>query len=223
MTEGVKHLEAFMHEPYQILVEGGEAETELKKSRFIATVAPVATEAEAVSFVNSIKKKYYDARHNCYAYVIGKDDNCIKFSDDGEPSQTAGQPIYNVIQKSHVKNVCIVVTRYFGGTLLGAGPLTRMYVEAATLGLAASGVAWMRYGAEVDITTDYPDGEKVRRFAEKEGYPVVDIKYGANVVTSICTDFDRFDDLCKSIVSLTASRAKIEKKNESYFIDKRIN
>lgn len=212
-----------MNEPYQILIEGGEAETELKKSRFIATVAPVESESEAVSFINGIKKKYYDARHNCYAYIIGRDDNFVKFSDDGEPAQTAGQPIYNVIRESHIKNVCIVVTRYFGGTLLGAGPLTRMYVEAAALGLKASESAWMRYGVEVDITTDYPDGEKVRRLAEKEGYSVVDIKYGCDVVTSVCTDFERFDDLCKSVISLTASRAKIDKKNESYFIDKHIN
>ncbi|MBO7601396.1 MAG: YigZ family protein, partial [Lachnospiraceae bacterium] len=112
-----------MKAPYKVLLEGKSAETELKKSRFIAHLQPVETEEEAQEFIASIRKQYYDARHNCYAYVLGKDADKVKYSDDGEPAQTGGLPIFNVLKETGVRNACIVVTRYFGGTLLGAGPL----------------------------------------------------------------------------------------------------
>lgn len=209
-----------MNEPYRILLNGAEAETELKKSRFIAHVAPVNSEEEAIEFVNSIKKQFYDARHNCYAYVIGKDADKVKFSDDGEPSQTAGLPIYNVIKETGIRNVCVVVTRYFGGTLLGAGPLSRMYVEACKLGLLASKTAWMRYGIEASITSDYPDGEKIRRYIEREGITLSNTLYTDKVVNFVRTSFENFDKLKDDIVSLTSSKAQIEKLEEAYFVDK---
>lgn len=209
-----------MNEPYRVVVSGGEAEIELKKSRFIAHVAPVTTEEEAQAFIEEIKKAYYDARHNCYAYVLGKDADRVKFSDDGEPSQTAGLPMYNVLKETGVRNVCVVVTRYFGGTLLGAGPLARMYVDAAKEGLNASIIGTMKYGIEGVITSDYPDGERIKRFLEKEQIMISDTVYTDRVQTYIRTGFERFESLSKEVVSITSSRAGIERLNEAYFLEK---
>lgn len=211
-----------MNEPYLIVTKGAEAETELKKSRFIAHVSPANSVDEAVDFVTSIKKEFYDARHNCYAYVLGKDGDVVKYSDDGEPAQTAGLPIYNVIKEMKIRNVCVVVTRYFGGTLLGAGPLSRMYVEAAKLGLEASEKGMMRYGIEAKIESDYSDGEKVRRFLEKEGIEVLNTYYTDKVTTVIRMGAEGFENLSKSIISLTASKAEISKISDAYFIDSKI-
>lgn len=209
-----------MNEAYRILLSGGEAETELKKSRFIAHVEVANTEAEAQEFVASMKKNYYDARHNCYAYVIGKEGDIVKYSDDGEPSQTAGMPIYNVIKESGIRNVVVVVTRYFGGTLLGAGPLARMYVEAAKLGLEASKTAHMRYGTEADIVCDYPDGDKVRRYLEREGIFIADTFYSENVRFVIRTGFDSYEKLVSEVTSITNGKSRFSKIQDAYFIDK---
>ena len=208
-----------MNEPYKILLSEAEAETELKKSRFIAHIYPVNTQAEAMDFIASIKKQFYDARHNCYAYVIGKDADTVKYSDDGEPSQTAGLPIFNVLKESGVRNACIVVTRYFGGTLLGAGPLARMYAEAAKLSIEAAKIGTMRFGVEAKIDTDYADGEKIRRFLEKENIEILNTYYTESVSFAIRTGFDTFERIKESIVSITASKAKIEKMKDAYFVD----
>ena len=208
-----------MNEPYTILLKGAEAECELKKSRFIAHIMPVSSEAEAQGFVNSIKKQYYDARHNCYAYVIGRDAGIVKYYDDGEPAQTAGLPMFNVLKESGVHNVCCVVTRYFGGTLLGAGPLSRMYAEAVKLGLAASETGLMRFGVEFKIESDYSDGEKIRRFFEKEAsVEKVDITYGEKQIFFYRTGFEDYERLSAEVVSFTAGRALISKEKEAYFL-----
>lgn len=208
-----------MNEPYKVLLMGNEAETELKKSRFIAHLCAVETEEEAMQFITSIKKQYYDARHNCYAYIIGKDADRVKYSDDGEPSQTAGLPIFNILKESGVRNCCIVVTRYFGGTLLGAGPLARMYAEAAKLGLEASKIGTMRFGVEIKIDTDYSDGEKVRRHLEREGIEILETFYSQNVTMLVRTGFETYDKLVKDVTSITASKANIERVADAYFVD----
>lgn len=207
-----------MNEPYKVLLEGGEAETELKKSRFIAHLKAVETEEEAQAFVAQQKKIYYDARHNCYAYVLGKDGDRVKYSDDGEPAQTGGLPIYNVLKETKVRNVCVVVTRYFGGTLLGAGPLARMYAEAAKLGLDNSIVGTMCYGATMDINSDYSDSEKIKRLLDKSGIEIVDTTYSNDVTLHVRCGFEAVDKLREDIVSLTASRAKTEITGEGYYI-----
>ena len=208
-----------MNEPYKILKSGGEAECELKKSRFIAHLQAVETEAEAQEFVARMKKQYYDARHNCYAYILGKDADKVKYSDDGEPSQTAGLPIYNVLKESGVRNCCIVVTRYFGGTLLGAGPLARMYAEAAKLGLEASEIATLRYGVEFKIESDYQNGEKIRRYLETGGIDIVETFYTDKVTILARTEFEDFDKVSANLISLTASKVEISKTKDAYFVD----
>lgn len=208
-----------MNEPVKIMLMGGEAETELKKSRFIAHLKAAESEEEAMEFVNSIKKRFYDARHNCYAYIIGKDGDRVKYSDDGEPSQTAGLPIFNVLKESGVRNCCIVVTRYFGGTLLGTGPLARMYAEAAKLGLEASTIGVMRYGVEIKIDSDYSDGEKIRRYLEKEGISILNTFYSDTVSNIVRTGFEDYEKVVTDITGITASKAVIERIKDAYYVD----
>ena len=131
---------------YCVVHRGGEGEIIEKKSRFIATVRPVETEEEAVAFINEMKKKYWDARHNCSAFVIGEHQELTRCSDDGEPAQTAGRPMLDVLLKEGITNVAVVVTRYFGGVLLGTGGLVRAYQKAVQEGLAASVIIEKREG-----------------------------------------------------------------------------
>ena len=144
-----------MADRYKILYEGGEGETEVKKSRFIATTRPVKSEEEAVSFIAEMKKKYWDASHNCSAFTIGRNHELTRCSDDGEPAQTAGRPMLDVLLGAEVKNICVVVTRYFGGTLLGTGGLVRAYSGAVQEGLKNSVIVEKCPGVEWKIHTDY--------------------------------------------------------------------
>ena len=130
--------------PYKILLKGGEGEIVEKKSRFIATLFPVHSEEEAAAFIESMKKKYWDARHNCSAFVLGERAQVTRCSDDGEPSGTAGKPMLEVLLGAEVRNAAVVVTRYFGGTLLGTGGLVRAYTQAVQAGLENCTVAEMQ-------------------------------------------------------------------------------
>ena len=124
--------------PLKIVLEGGTGEVVEKKSRFIAQVFPIETEDEALDVLASVRKKHYDARHNCFAYVLGEKNETERCSDDGEPAQTAGRPMLDVLLGEEIRNVCVVVTRYFGGTLLGTGGLVRAYSAAVKEGLRHS-------------------------------------------------------------------------------------
>ena len=124
-----------MEEAYKILYRGGSGEITEKKSRFIADLKPVSSEEEALAFIEEIRKKYWDARHHCYVYRIGERSQTVRFSDDGEPAQTAGKPMLDVLAGRDIHDVCAVVTRYFGGTLLGTGGLVRAYSQAVQAGL----------------------------------------------------------------------------------------
>ena len=125
---------------YKCIYEGGTGEIEEKKSRFICHVKPVETEEEAVAFINAKKKEYWDARHNCSAFVIGKNAELTRCSDDGEPAGTAGRPMLEVLLNEEIRNVAVVVTRYFGGVLLGTGGLVRAYQAAVKAGLEESSI-----------------------------------------------------------------------------------
>ena len=139
---------------YRVIYKGGEGEIVEKKSRFIATIKPVESEEEAVTFINEMKEKYWDARHNCSAFVIGANQELTRCSDDGEPVQTAGRPMLDVLLKEGVTNVAVVVTRYFGGVLLGTGGLVREYQKAVQEGLEASRIIEKRSVILLYINTD---------------------------------------------------------------------
>ena len=187
-----------------------------KKSRFIATVSTAKTEEEARAFIAEMKKKYWDARHNVFAYQIGEKNELKRFSDDGEPQGTAGKPILEVITGNEVVNVCIVVTRYFGGTLLGTGGLVRAYTEAAKLALADAGVHTMQFMKIVEITTNYNDSGKVQYLLSSSDAVIDGTDYTADVCFRVAVPVDGLDRLIKQITEATSARASIEVTGEQY-------
>ena len=158
-------------EQYKTVLEGGTGEIVEKKSRFIATVRPVKNEEEALAFLEEMRKKYWDARHNCYAYSIGKNREFTRCSDDGEPSGTAGRPMLDVILGEDIYNVAVVVTRYFGGVLLGTGGLVRAYSKAVQEGLAGSIVIEKKKGISLKVTTDYTGIGRIQYIAGERPNP----------------------------------------------------
>ncbi|NOU93004.1 YigZ family protein [Paenibacillus sp. LMG 31456] len=140
---------------YKTVKQFGVEEIVIKKSRFIGHAKPVSTEEEAIQFIQSIKKEHSMATHNCSAYMIGERNEIQKQSDDGEPSGTAGKPILEVIKNQGLKNIAVVVTRYFGGIMLGAGGLIRAYTDGAVVGIAAAGPVYQVLHREVHIEIDY--------------------------------------------------------------------
>lgn len=160
---------------------GGEGEIIEKKSRFIATVRPVNSEEEATAFVNEMKKKYWDARHNCFAFVIGEHQEISRCSDDGEPAQTAGRPMLDVLLKEDIHNTAVVVTRYFGGVLLGTGGLVRAYQKAVQEGLEASVVIDKQLGRKLIIETDYTGLGKLQYLIAQNGITLMDTVYTEKV------------------------------------------
>ena len=152
---GSVYVEERTADSYRVLLEGGEGEYVEKKSRFIATLRKCESEEEAARFVEEMKKKYWDARHNCHAFIIGDRGELTRCSDDGEPSGTAGRPMLEVLTGAELRNAAVVVTRYFGGVLLGTGGLVRAYTQAVKEGLKNCKAGRMCYGHLVRITTDY--------------------------------------------------------------------
>ena len=150
-----------IEQPYRVPFEDAESEFVEKRSRFISHLWLVETEEEAQEHIRAMKKHYHDARHNCWCYII-RDTGIVRYSDDGEPQGTAGQPMLNVFEREGVYNVCCVVTRYFGGILLGAGGLTRAYTRGAKDALIASGVATMGLWAKVKVPCPYALYERVK-------------------------------------------------------------
>lgn len=203
--------------PYKILQEGGSGEIVEKKSRFIATLSPVHSEEEAVAFIEAMKKKYWDARHNCSAFVIGERAQLTRCSDDGEPSGTAGKPMLEVLLGSEVRNVAVVVTRYFGGTLLGTGGLVRAYTQAVQAGLDASQIVTMRYGVELSILTDYNGIGKIQYILGQMGLSIKESEYSQIVRLTLVVPYEDKEKLCKELTEATAGKAQIEEKEKYYF------
>lgn len=195
---------------YRVVYEGGEGEIVEKKSRFIATVRPIETEEEAVAFINEMKKKYWDARHNCSAFVIGSRQEVTRCSDDGEPAQTAGRPMLDVLLREGITNVAVVVTRYFGGVLLGTGGLVRAYQSATQAGLAASKIIEKRQGKKLIIHTDYNGLGKLQYLFGQQKTAILDTEYAADVVLTILVPVEQKDFLYKEITEQTNGTAQME-------------
>ena len=195
---------------YRVVYEGGEGEIVEKKSRFIATVRPVETEEEAVAFINEMKKKYWDARHNCSAFVIGSRQEVTRCSDDGEPAQTAGRPMLDVLLREGITNVAVVVTRYFGGVLLGTGGLVRAYQSATQAGLAASKIIEKCLGKKLIIHTDYNGLGKLQYLFGQQKTAILDTEYAADVVLTILVPVEQKDFLDKEITEQTNGTAQME-------------
>ena len=202
---------------YKILYEGGSGEITEKKSRFIATLKPVESEEEALAFVEEMKKKYWDASHNCSAFVIGERGELCRCSDDGEPSQTAGRPMLDVLLGEEIRNVCAVVTRYFGGTLLGTGGLVRAYSGAVKAGLENCRVVTKRLAKELTVGTDYSGVGKIQYLAAQNGITVLDSQYGTDVTFSFLVPVDEADRFAALLTEGTNGRCSIQVKRELYY------
>lgn len=205
---------------YRVLLSGGEGEIVEKKSRFIATVRKCGTEEEAEAFIEEMKKKYWDARHNCSAFVIGSRGELTRCSDDGEPSGTAGRPMLEVLTGSGIRNIAVVVTRYFGGTLLGTGGLVRAYTQAVKEGLANCLTGVMRNGCELEVTVDYNDVGKLQYYFGQQSIVPADSIYAENVKFILLIPVEKEENLRKNLIEITSGKVKIEKLKETYFIDK---
>lgn len=214
----VKDTENQEYEDFQLLVKGAEAELVEKKSRFIATVRPVASEEEASAFIDEMKKKYYDARHNCSAFVIGSKAQITRSSDDGEPSGTAGRPMLEVILGSGIRNIAVVVTRYFGGTLLGTGGLVRAYSGVVKEALELCETARQHFGVRLKIKTDYNTVGKIQYILAGRNIAVEDTVYAADVAMTVISPIEEYDRLCKELVEATSARVGLEELERLYYI-----
>lgn len=199
--------------------KGGQGEITEKKSRFIATVRPVESEDEAVSFINEMKKKYWDARHNCSAFVIGKRQELTRCSDDGEPAGTAGRPMLDVLLKENIHNAAVVVTRYFGGVLLGTGGLVRAYQQATKAGLSASEIIEKKDGAVLFIRTDYTGIGRLQYLFAQEKITVMDTAYEADVLVKAVIPENDKKRIEKTIIEQTNGTAKLELGDEVTFAE----
>lgn len=197
-------------EAYDIVYEGGSDEIVEKKSRFIAHVFPVNSEEEAQAQIEEIRKKYWDARHNCHAFVIGEHNEISRCSDDGEPSGTAGRPILEVLTGEGVHNVLVIVTRYFGGTLLGTGGLVRAYSQATQAGLAASRIITRQPGRKVTILTDYNGVGKLQYIVGRLKLNILDTRYTEAVEMDVLVPEQDCDRLLKEVTEATAGQAGTE-------------
>ena len=199
--------------------KGGQGEITEKKSRFIATVRPVESEDEAVSFINETKKKYWDARHNCSAFVIGKRQELTRCSDDGEPAGTAGRPMLDVLLKENIHNAAVVVTRYFGGVLFGTGGLVRAYQQATKAGLSASEIIEKKDGAVLFIRTDYTGIGRLQYLFAQEKITVMDTAYEADVLVKAVIPENNKKRIEKTIIEQTNGTAKLEWGDEVTFAE----
>lgn len=201
----------------KIVYEGGEGEIVEKKSRFIATVRPVHSEEEAIAFIAELKKKYWNATHNCSAYVIGEHQEIQRCSDDGEPQGTAGKPMLDVLLGEELHDAAVVVTRYFGGTLLGTGGLVRAYSKAVQAGLNESVIIEKKYGSRLTVSTDYNGIGKLQYLLGQRGIPVINSEYTDVVKVQVLVPEDTVRELTEAITEATNGRAGYEEEDGLYF------
>lgn len=202
---------------YRMVLQGGEGEITEKKSRFIATVRPVKSEEEAAAFIESVRKQYWDARHNCYAYVIGERQEVQRYSDDGEPGGTAGRSMLDVLLGENLHDTAVVVTRYFGGTLLGTGGLVRAYQGAAKEGLAASRVIVRREGVRLGITAEYPDLGRIQYLLGERGIPVLASAYAEKVDLEALVPAGEKEALLEELTDGTGGRAILAERGACFY------
>ncbi|MEG1059909.1 MAG: YigZ family protein [Peptostreptococcaceae bacterium] len=205
---------------YKTLHEFGMDEIIIEKSIFIGYAKPIKTEEEAIGFINEIKKKHKDARHNVWAYTVGKNMNIQRYSDDGEPQGTAGIPTLEVIKKEDLRDVAVVVTRYFGGIKLGAGGLVRAYTKGAKIGLEAAKIIDKVMHQEVKIKIDYNQLGKVQNEIMNMGYFIKDTIYEDNVIIIVYSKLDEIESLVDKINDATSATADIVLGDEFYLSEK---
>lgn len=198
---------------YYVPTGPGDAEYVEKRSKFLGKVRPVESEEAARAFIDEMKKKYHDARHNCWCYVLKS--GVMRYSDDGEPQGTAGQPMLDVFNREGVTDAVCVITRYFGGVLLGAGPLLRAYQGTAKLALEAAGISVVRRWVELTIPCGYSLLGKITQEIPVWDGIVADTEYGADVVIKALLPEGREMDFAKRILDLSAGKVQATVTGES--------
>jgi len=181
----------------------GTGEYDEKRSRFIGQIWPVETEAEALAHIAAVKKEHYDARHNCFAYIV-REGGVTRYADDGEPQGTAGQPILSVLNAAGLQNVCCTVTRYFGGILLGTGGLVRAYTAAAKAALEDSGICQMASWQRMLLACSYPMFERVKRLLTEWEAVTESTDFGADICFTVLLREDRAEGFCDALTELSA-------------------
>lgn len=202
---------------YKTIYQGKEGEIIEKKSRFIATVRLVETEEEALAFLEEMRKKYWNATHNCFAYVIGEHREIVRCSDDGEPGGTAGKPMLDVLLGEEMYNTAVVVTRYFGGTLLGTGGLVKAYSRAVQEGLKNSLVIEKQFGTILEIDTDYNCLGKIQYLIGEKKIPVLNSEYTEKVTIRIILPADEAEGLRADLIEATNGKVKITATEQLYY------
>ena len=200
---------------YLVPFENAQSEFTEKRSRFIGRVFRVESEAEARERIEQVKKQHYDARHNCWCYVI-HEGGVVRYSDDGEPQGTAGQPMLNVFQREGVENVVCIVTRYFGGILLGAGGLTRAYAKSAKDALDAAGIARMSLWARYRVPCPYALFERFTRMLAPLGGVVESTDYGAEIAVTLRVPEDSTDNFAAALTELSLGTISPEPLGEAF-------
>ena len=194
---------------YTTIAKEAVAEFEEKRSLFIGHAKPVKTEEEAAEFIKQKKKEFADATHNVFGYII-KNGVCARYSDDGEPQGTAGMPVLDTIRKSGVDDACVVVTRYFGGILLGAGGLVRAYANGAKIALEAAGIITYEQYSIINIKCSYSDYQKIQPMLFKAQAVTDDTIFGESVTVVVAVKEEKGADLCEKISELTSGRSHSE-------------
>lgn len=198
-----------MPDCYRILYTGGVGELIEKKSRFIATLQPITTEEQAITFIEQCKKKYWDARHNCFAYTLGANHELERCSDDGEPSKTAGRPMLDVLTNEGIHDAVVVVTRYFGGVLLGTGGLVRAYQGAVKEGLQNCVIIEKKCGIMIHIITDYPGLGKIQYICASQNITIRDTQYSDTVSLDVLVPPELQNSFLKQVSEATNGKAII--------------
>ncbi|HZK33523.1 MAG TPA: YigZ family protein [Tissierellaceae bacterium] len=201
---------------YKTIFKYGKDEIIINKSKFIGYAKPIENEEEALEFIEEIKIKHRDATHNVYAYVIGETSNIQRFSDDGEPSGTAGIPALEVIKKENLRNIVVVITRYFGGTKLGAGGLIRAYTKGAKIGIEAGIIVDMVLHKKLKVRLDYTSYGKVENYIINEDFVVDESIYDDKVNIFVYVEKNKKDEFSNIITNLTSGEAIIEYIDEEY-------
>ena len=202
---------------YRIVTQAGSAGIEEKKSRFIADVFPVRSVSDAEARISEVTRKYWDAKHHCYAYIIGSRSEVSRCSDNGEPSGTAGKPILEVLSGEQLTDSLIVVTRYFGGVLLGTGGLVRAYTQAAQAGIAAAQKGHMVYGQKLTIRVGYNLVNPVQYYLKQEEIEIKEQRYAENVEYDITVMEDRREQIIQELTQRTDARAVIIPGDRGYY------
>ena len=205
-----------MLERYKTILSRGEGELIEKKSRFIATVSPADSEEKARAFIEEIKKTYWDATHNVFAYQIGERNETQRFSDDSEPQGTAGLPVLDVLRKEDIKNTVIVVTRYFGGTLLGTGGLVRAYGRCAKEGILAAGIVEMILYDRFFVLSDYHLSGKIQYTLLQNGGLIQNTDYTDTVAYDVLCETGKTQQLWKQLTQSSGGKCQIVEQGQIY-------